>query len=344
MKIRYPALTVGIPPGFRAKRQVVLMRELDVDIPDITVADAPVALRIQDRLPVQLSSAIASIEYRVFDGQLYRLSPLRVEDIADRDPLVSTIPPVDALLSLYAETLTEKSWPKGVWAQGAKCRLDPDMSAEFDRGHLVALDDEGLALLAACELFVLEQLSRYVVVEGELWESAPEPALFVDMIDGSPRGYSLDPRRDVQMLVGRYAGSAVYVSMNEAARRRGPDTPSFPRVEVARPDVLDSDFRHDNQRLLARTLESNYRQRKGDLSVRLLLSDLSATAEGRADDSGPAALDEALTGFLDACDAFERAGGNPPFSSWTREVVRLHRDMWDNRAFSISTVAPTAGI
>ena len=254
---RFPAVARGRVKRMASDRLVFCLPEIDFDIPEYSSDDVPLALRTQwdDR----------TLDYRMLDGKLYR--PMRetvqISDLsAPPTTLISRLnhPIFHRMATAVAARVGNEREANETRPERFYQRFSSLDQADIDRAVADAenmVDDEVTkADLLEWENQARSRLAQILILDGALWETAPEPCYQLMAHNGSiglsdvsfyeaGLSHRHPLRYDYQNLDYRYFGAGDFAAALEFSEKMKPigSTPETgPRIDVFMPEALTTDF------------------------------------------------------------------------------------------------------
>lgn len=345
MFARYPAyLPSALPPGHGRNRPVVLALETEIDIPELSSDDAPVAIRTRSEVPGRPFDTHA--EYRYYGGRLLSDIRMTAETFAERAarPLVAGMSQSsfrDTVLRRTFDNKAGKPWPNGILDVLAGRRGgQPE-----DRCHAASGDVEiaetDLGAVSAFRQSYETILRRHVFIDGQAWVHVCEPhfaigagglRVIAEIADGNVYGTTEGRVEDLYLdemhrfsLFDHEAAAEMAVTISHLADRL-PAT-RMPSAEVLLPEALTLDYdlletRRFADRILRMTrpwLTSGFHP--GFVDAWQALGRAVGDARLTQD-----ALDGPLHDLVDIVAGDRRVG-----SGIDPVYIRLKMERWDNR-------------
>jgi hypothetical protein len=259
MKFRYPAFAVGLPAGHTRPKPCVVIRETEFDPPDLSEADAPLALVLRDLTNFHGTRTVVEIAYRHHAGSLFTRSNQRLSDFEGGSSRFAGDPDIYRPFQSSFFDIKSDAWPQGIANRrtelvkhlaGHNGMLPENVVMKMESPQEVTFDDAGLRDLEFFEAIARATLGRFVTVDGEVWEHAEEPALVIDRPIDGPFGIETAPRQKCRQA--RNLGGGRFLSVKGAEPLLSDSRLRWPEVAIMLPDALAKDFDAENLCMLAR--------------------------------------------------------------------------------------------
>ncbi|MCZ7860891.1 hypothetical protein O9X98_05690 [Agrobacterium salinitolerans] len=352
MEARYPALVpYACPPRHRYARPVVIAPRTEVEIPLLTRNDMPEVLRITHSNGGERPDTET---YRSYAGQLYKKNsryslgelllslddPLRFEGVFT--PLMA-----DIAEHLKTVSRTFKPWPDGILGHLQGRRRAPEAATRaIEQTHLVAphRNEEFDVHLDFWREKFLKQVALYVVMDGDLWVTCPEPVIHVTL--GSSVRMGINERVLGDDFLWDLSNYFFTISDRDAAQEYARQLPGsrgslsideHMEVEIIAGDLLSKDIpiheiRRTGNNLLRALNRFMGSVRQGD-SLDVARDKIVEQLRRQPFDAD--GLASAIEEALELCQTPHREHRAIPFSHYETSIYKRHLERWDNRPIEV---------
>lgn len=203
-KAVYPALVRAKPPRRPAPTLCVIRRETDIEIPEISTADAPHVMTVAGTYVREVQDWGGPVPVRKVAGRYYR-PVLTVDQFAQAlarplepvgghsDRVLARSDVFEAVRSRIAKALfgyqgpSLRFWPTDIehflrQSASRSSNLFSNAGMQFDTaGGKIALDEEARAQADEYLDFFIETLSEHAVIDGHVWRETLEPVYAVSV-------------------------------------------------------------------------------------------------------------------------------------------------------------------
>jgi hypothetical protein len=331
---RYPVFVQGRHPKNKTVRGAVLIREVEIGVPVLAGADAPVAATIRTLVDLMGRKTVVTSEFRHCDGAFYAMSQLQPHDLAEAfaNPFSSWGHRRKLTYDVQGKARNQQCWPKDIVEQFDK----PD--ERHPSGEL-CLRESGMVIVEPGQEDVFRDQQaqaealqgHFVMIDGRLWERSPEPAY---KLTASERKVAIDTHDTTQAWwgkVGRCAGDARFSLLDRAnvvavfSDYYGGTDSGWPEVDISMPEAFETDFAALNFADFARCIAYNFNgERHGRIGDNVALL-RSLVMDRPTEDIDFDGLERVVIQILDDNRRFGI------FRDVEPSALRQHMQLWDSR-------------
>jgi hypothetical protein len=374
MKINalYPVLLNGKPPRKRTTMLAVVAREAQIDIPELSHDDAPIAFVVHDKsLPSPIDSD--GLPLRWHGGILYRPTETTAASLAADlvRPLRASPYYKEQLARMRKEIADHPQalrWPENIHSLlSTNADLHPEVVARCIEESPTFVPEEGEEAKTEQWFSIFNAaLDGLVVIDGQIWSPSPEPAyavttqghgsVFIHLpkIYSHHANYSAAPDRFITesfhlFPAARYDDAVAFAEgiADSAGRSRSMQIPAYQRIEIRLEEAATYDFDRLELDRFARLLVADVFRRferfptgiadffKSVPSevVQAALRVRDMTAGNPLDAVAPD-LDEAVFALVDILKNNVHPD-HGPYHYFDMVEIQRHLDRWDNRPLSL---------
>lgn len=281
--ISYPAFLKGRPARHRDLKQCLLALPLDVEIPEVSGEDAPMA--------IETTHNNLKVNFREYGGKLYRSLDIGAEKLGEQMNMRRIFDTKGWVMGSMARRAladyfrvagrNQNVLPRNISLSGNQMvAYQAEAEQPFKMGKAFVVDEDDLDRARSYERQAVERMAGFIAVDGVMCYLSPEPVYSATpATDTGPgivtivtQGYAYDAADP--HLVQRYAiwsqpEMAFFSALSgeDAARYAGIDPQELPSIRVADPTLVRSDFEALAIERLARNIVAAASSDFGSLSL-----------------------------------------------------------------------------